>query len=330
MLKFIARRLLSLVIILLVLTFLLFLMQTYSPIDPVRAILGEKANAAALAALRAKMGLDDPLYVQYFHYLGGLLHGDLGVSYRSRQPVIDDLKAFVPATLELGIAGMVIAVILGVIFALTTLSRSKPLALFRGFILTGAAAPTFLLGVLGVILFYKTLGWLPASGRSSESGHGPTRFLLIDDILAGNITGFFDAIHHLILPALCIAIGPSLVIGRVFASSLRSTLDYDYVRTAQAKGLTGSQVVGRHVIRNASSPVLSLVGLQIGAMFAGALVVENIFSWPGLGLYMSGAIGASDFPAISAITLILGAGYILVNAAVDILQGVIDPRLRVA
>jgi peptide/nickel transport system permease protein len=327
--QFIIRRIGALVVILFVLTLVLFLLQSFSPNDPVRAILGEKANASSIAAMRRTLGLDQPLYVQYFHYLGQLLHGNFGISYRSRQPVSDDLVRFVPPTLELGFGGMVLALVLGILFALTTVTKHKALGVFRAFILTGAAAPTFLLGVLGILLFYKVLGWLPASGQTAGSSDGPTGFLLIDTLIHGDVGAFGDAVAHLVLPALCIAIGPALVIGRVFASSLRTTLDYDYVRTAQAKGLSGGEVVRRHVVRNSSSPVLSLVGLQVGAMFAGALVVENVFSWPGLGLYMSGAIGSSDFPSIAAVTLILGAGYVVLNAVVDIVQGVVDPRLRV-
>ncbi len=335
MLRFLARRFVSLLVVLLALSLVLFLLQSLSPTDAVHMMLGENASAAQVAHMRHELGLDQPLYVQYVRYLGEVLHGDLGISYQTRKPVSADLAQFVPATLELGAAGMVLAIVMGTLFAVSSLAVARWAHLltgvYRNLILALAAAPPFLLGLLGLILFYKEWGVLPASGRiDDQSFSGPTGFMLVDTLAAGRPDLFGNALQHLLLPALAIAIGPSLVIGRVFASSLRGTLDFDYVRTAMAKGLTEGQIVRRHVIRNASNPVLSLVGLQIGAMFAGTLVVENIFGWPGLGQYMSRAIGTNDFPVISAVTLILGAGYVVVNTVVEIVQAGLDPRLRLA
>lgn len=335
MLRFLRKRLLSLVGVLFVLTIGLFILQQLSPIDPVRAMLGDNASTTTVEAVRTQLGLDQPVYVQYLDYVMGLFRGDLGTSYQSSRPVAEELTRYAPATFELGGVGLIFAILLGVLFAVSTLAIRPVLrvstGLYRGVVLLGAAAPPFLLGLLGIIVFYRDWGILPASGRLSDSTFsGPTGFMLVDTLAAGRPDLFVDALEHLVLPALCIAIGPSLVIGRVFASSLRGTLDFDYVRTARAKGLTEPWIVRRHVLRNASNPVLSLVGLQIGGMFAGALVVESIFSWPGLGSYMERAISTSDFPALAAVVLILGVGFVTVNTLVEIVQAAIDPRLRVS
>jgi peptide/nickel transport system permease protein len=323
---YLLRRVGSLLFVLLGLTLIMFLLQSASQSDPARVILGERADAASVDALRAQLGLDQPLPMQYVHYLGTLLDGSFGISYRTRTAVGPELFSRFPATIELGAFALLWALLFGVVYAITTLRRNPVGAAFRGFVLSAAAAPSFLLGILAILLFYRTLGWLPANGRGG-SGSG---FVIVESLFTGQWGEFGDALRHVLLPSLCIGLGSALVIGRLFASSISSTLQYDYVRTAVAKGLTGPQVVGRHVVRNASNPLLSVVGLQVGAMLAGTLVVELIFNWPGLGLYLSEAIGTSDFPAVAAVTVILAVGYVIVNTAVEVIQGVVDPRLRVA
>jgi peptide/nickel transport system permease protein len=193
----------------------------------------------------------------------------------------------------------------------------------------GASAPSFLLALLGILLFYRKLGWLPATGRSSisDAPDGPTGLLTVDGVIRGRLDVTWDAMQHLVLPALCIAILPAVSIGRVLRSSLVTTMRTDYVRTAHAKGLHPRTVLGKHAVRNSLGPALAMSGLQVGLMFAGVVVIEQIFAWPGIGLYTVQSIPRSDFPAIAGVTLFLGAAYVVINAIVDILQAVADPRL---
>ncbi len=180
-------------------------------------------------------------------------------------------------------------------------------------------------------MFYKQLGWLPASGRTSLANPptGPTGLLTVDGLLTSQPGVTLDACQHLVLPALAIAIGPAVSIGRVLRSSLASNLRADYVRTARAKGLSEGRLLLRHVTRNSVGAALSMTGLQVGLMFAGVLVIEQVFAWPGLGQYVAQSIPVADFPAIAGVTLLLGAGYVVINTTVDILQAVADPRISV-
>ena len=195
--------------------------------------------------------------------------------------------------------------------------------------LIGASTPQFLLALLGIVFFYRRLGWLPATGRTSlrDAPIGPTKFLIVDGILHARPDVVVDAIRHLILPGLCIAVGPAVAIARVLRSSLLNTMRADYVRTARAKGMREGVLVWRHALRNSIGPALSMTGLQVGLLFAGDVVVEQIFAWPGIGLYTTQSIPRSDFPAIAGVTLVLGFGYVVVNAVVDVLHALADPRL---
>jgi peptide/nickel transport system permease protein len=326
----IAKRLAAAVVIVLVLTAVLFLLQHASTADPVRAMLGPNASQAVVAAKRAQLGLNDPITTQYFHYLTGLLHGDLGTSYRTRRPVSTDIGDFLPATVELAFYGLLLAIVLGVLFAVATTLRWPGAGVFRLVLMAGAAAPVFLLGIGGIILFYKTLNWLPATGRTSisDAPTGPTGLLTVDAVLHLRFDVLGNALQHLVLPALAIAVGPAVSIGRVLRSTLVTTLRTDYTRTARAKGLAETQVMRKHVLRNSLGPALSMTGLQVGLMFAGVLVVELIFAWPGLGQYTAQSIPVDDFPAIAGVMLLLGVLYVLINTVVDLLQAAADPRIE--
>ncbi|MDT0318887.1 MULTISPECIES: ABC transporter permease [unclassified Streptomyces] len=329
--RFALSRLLSLVTLLLVLSLLLFVLQEISAADAVAATLGPTASPEAVAAERARLGLDDPAPQRYLGYLGGLLTGDLGTSFRTHRPVTDDIGVYLPATLELVLFALLLALVMAVLFALSSVLRWRAAAPFRGLLFLSSTAPTFLLGILSLILFYRELGWLPANGRvtgSSPDG-GPTGLLVLDGLLTGDPALAGDALRHLVLPGLALAVGPALAIGRVFRSSLLTTLDAEYVRTARSKGLTERAVVLRHVVRNSVNAALSMSGLQIGFMFAGVLVVESVFSWPGLGSYLGASVPVSDFPAVAGVTFVLGAVYIVANALADVLQAAADPRLSV-
>lgn len=330
MLLLLAKRLAAVVLILLALTAVLFGLQQLSTTDPVRTMLGANASQELVAEKRAELGLDDPMAAQYFRYVGNLVQGDLGDSYRTRRAVSEDIGAFLPATLELALYGLLLAVGLGVVFAVATTLRWPGARVFRAVLMTGAAMPSFLLALGGIIVFYKTLGWLPATGRTSvdDAPDGPTGLLTVDALLTARPDVLGDALLHLLLPALAIAVGPAVAIGRVLHSSLVTTLRTDYTRTARAKGLTDFQVMRRHVLRNSVGPALSMTGLQVGLMFAGVLVVELIFSWPGLGQYTAQSIPVDDFTAIAGVMLVLGVAYVLINTLVDLLQAAADPRIE--
>lgn len=201
--------------------------------------------------------------------------------------------------------------------------------MLRAVLFTGSSAPMFLLGILGLLVFYKTLGWVPANGRIGIANppDGPTGLLTVDGLIRGRFDVVGDALHHLILPAFVIALGPAVAIGRVLRSSLLGDVDSDYARTARAKGLSESQIMARHVLRNSVGSALSMTGLQIGLMFSGVLVIEQVFGWPGIGQYIAQSIPVADFPAIAGVTLLLGALYVVINTAVDLLQAAADPRI---
>ena len=326
MARFLLRRLGASVVLLLLLTFIVFVLQAITPGDPVKAYLGVNASPAAIAAERHLLGLDAALPVRYAKFVASLLRGDLGISFRTHRAVTADLSQFLPATVELVATAFVLAVLLAVVFALSGALRWPGSGLFRGPLLLAATAPPFLLALGGIVLFYADLGMLPASGQGADTS-SPTGLLVLDSLLHGDFPLLGSALAHLLMPALVLAIAPAVAIGRVLRASLQVTVTADHVRTARAKGLREITVLRKHVARNAIGPGLSMGGLQLGFMFAGTVVVEQIFSWPGIGNYLAASIPVSDFPAIAGVTLVLGAFYIVVNAAVDILQALADPRL---
>lgn len=326
---FVATRLGAMVLILIALTGVMFLLQNISPLDPVKAQLGAQASQEAVAARREALGLNEPVLVQFWNYLAGAVTGDLGTSYRTRHPVLSDLGDFFPATLELALYGIAVAIVLAILLAFSTTLKWRGSAVLRAVLFTGSSAPMFLLGILGLLVFYKTLGWVPANGRIGIANppDGPTGLLTVDGLIRGRFDAVGDALHHLMLPALVIALGPAVAIGRVLRSSLLGDIDSDYARTARAKGLSESQIMARHVLRNCVGSALSMTGLQIGLMFSGVLVIEQVFGWPGIGQYIAQSIPVADFPAIAGVTLLLGALYVVINTAVDLLQAAADPRI---
>lgn len=324
--RFLLRRLGSALLLLLILTATIFALQSATPGDPAKIYLGANASPAAVAAERHALGLDNPFYERYAQFLGHALRGNLGVSYRTHDPVISDLGAYLPATVELVTVAFIFAVILGTAFAVSGALRWPGTSLLRGGVLLLAAAPAFLLGIGGIVLFFSTVHLLPLGGQGPPDP-GPTGFLLIDTLVHGQFPAWWNAFQHLLLPASVLAIVPALSIGRVLRSSLDQNLQAEYVRTAESKGLTPLHVLRKHVIRNSIGPALSMSGLQLGFMFGAVAIVEQIFSWPGIGNYLAQSIQTSDYPAIMGVTLVLATVYILANALVDILQAVADPRL---
>jgi peptide/nickel transport system permease protein len=324
---FLIRRLSTAVLILLILSFVIFLLQSVAPGDPARAYVGANASPAMVAAERQRLGLNDPVSSQFVHFVGGLFTGDLGRSLRTRQAVTADIATYLPATVELVVAAFLVALVLAASYAMSGALRWPGASIGRGVLLLLAAAPPFLLALVGIIVFFGQLGWLPARGVGDFQDPGPTGMQVLDTLLHGQTDAFVDAVRHLALPALVLSIAPAVAIGRVFRSSLLGVLHVDFVRTARSKGLTEWQVVAHHVVRNAIGPALSMSGLQLGFMFAGVVVVEQVFSWPGIGNYLAASIPVSDFPAIAGVTLVLGAIYVLSNVVVDLLQALADPRV---
>jgi peptide/nickel transport system permease protein len=330
MIKFVLTRIASMIGIVLVLVLVMFVLQHITPVDPVRAKLGSNASKEAVAKERARLGYDDPIPTQFVNYVDDLAHGNLQESLRTRRPVMDDILSYLPATLELAVYSLLLSLLLGGALGIASAAKFRGSGAFRFVLLLGASAPVFLLALLGLMLFYRNLGWLPATGRTSiaTAPDGPTGFLTIDGVLHGRLDVTWDAFQHLLLPAFCVALGSAVAIGRVLRGSLIGNLRSDYIRTARAKGLRERTVVYKHALRNSAGPALSMAGLQVGLMFAGVVVVETIFAWGGLGQYVVQSIPRADFPAIAGVTLLLGVGYVVINAIIDVLQSLADPRIR--
>ena len=329
MLRFVLKRLVSTVGVLLFLTAVVFVLQKNTPIDGVRASLGANASQQLVTAERHRLGYDRPLPVQYVDYVAGLAQGDLKSSLRTRKPVASDLATYLPATVELMLVALVLALVLGALLGVAAVSRWRGAGLLRVVLVTGASAPVFLLALLGILLLYRQLDLLPATGRSSffDAPDGPTGLLTVDSLVHGRIDVFFDAVRHLVMPAVCLALGPAVGIARTLRSSLLTNLQADHARTARSKGLSDLSVLLRHGLRNAAGPALSMAGVQVGLMFASVVVLESVFAWPGIGLYVVQSIPRADFPAIAGVTLVLGALYVVVNSVVDLLQAAADPRI---
>ena len=263
--------------------------------------------------------------------MGRMAHGDLQDSLRTRNPVAEDLRTFAPATLELALVAAALAAVLGVGLGLLLASGLRAARAARLLLIGGASVPGFLVALLAILLFYSALGILPASGRVDDKfiiEDGPTGLLLLDSLIHLQPNVFVDAIKHLIMPAFTLALVPALAIARTLDSSLTQVMREDYVRTARSKGLRERTVIVRHALRNAAGPALTMGGLQFGLLLGGIVVVEQIFAWPGLGLYLDQSIGYSDFPAITGTTILLGTAYVLVNFLVDLTQAWADPRIR--
>jgi peptide/nickel transport system permease protein len=318
------------VIVLLLLTLTVFVIQAKLPADPVAATLGGGATPQLIAEKRHQLGYDKPLWIQYERFLQRLAQGDLGTSLRTRSSVAGDIAHFAPATAELAFASALWVFFISLTLGIWSALRRYGSGLARFVMLALASAPAFFLAILLILLFYSHLHWLPASGESTNLEPVPkiTGFLVIDAVLRGNPHVAWDATQHLILPSLVIALGPAISIARVMRGALIDTMRLDHIRTARSKGLTEVRVIEKHALRNSLTPVLSMTGLQVGLLLTGVVVVETVFAWPGLGLYTANALQFDDFPAVMGITLVFGVIYVVVNAIVDILQLVADPRLR--
>ena len=329
---YLLRRLLLTIPILLGVSMLVFFMLHSAGGDPATLMLGSRADPDAIAELRAELGLDRPLWVQYVDFLSGAVRGDFGRSYRSNSPVVAEIAARFPATIELAVAAMGIAVVVGVVVGTVAAVRRHTVFdyLSSAGVLLGISIPTFWLGIILIIVFGLWLRWLPISGRvDPRLGADPSvPFLTVTSLLQGNWAVAGDAFRHLILPALTLAAWPAAIVARMTRASLLESLGQDYARTARGKGLPERLIVVRHAARNALLPVLTVVGLEFGTLLGGAVVTETIFAWPGLGQLTVAAIGARDYQVIQGVVVLLAAVFVVLNLMVDVLYAVLDPRIR--
>ncbi|GAA3447272.1 ABC transporter permease [Planomonospora venezuelensis] len=333
MLGFVARRLALLVPILLGLSVLLFLWVRALPGGPAEALLGERATPEAVARVKKLYGLDRPWYEQYLTWVGNVFRGDLGVSSRTQHPVVEELLRTFPATVELALVAMVFAVGAGVPLGYLAARRhgtwidhvSVAGSLF------GITIPVFFLGYMLKFVFAEKLGLLPTDGRQDpllDAGH-PTGFYVLDGLVTGNMEAFGDALAHLVLPGVALGTIPLAIVVRITRASVLDVLHEDYVRTAEAKGLAPATIRGRHVLRNALLPVVTVVGLQVGLLLGGAVLTETVFAFPGFGKFMADSIVARDYAVLQGFILFTAVIFVLVNLLVDVAYGLIDPRVRV-
>ena len=328
------RRLALLVPVLLGLSVLLFAWLRALPGDPARTLLGERATPAAIERITAAYGFDQPLPVQYVTYLGQLLHGDLGTSSRTGEPVLESFLQRFPATIELAVAALLVAVLLGIPLGYAAARRHGGAldSLLVGGSLLGTVIPVFFLAYLLKLVFAVQLGWLPTAGRQDpriDATH-VTNFYVVDGLLTREWDASWDALVHLVLPALALGTIPLAIIVRITRASVLEVTGQDYVRTAEAKGLARSLVRRRHVMRNAMLPVLTTVGLQTGLLLSGAVLTETVFAINGIGSYLFDSISTLDYPVLQGFILFIALVYALVNLLVDISYGLVDPRVRVS
>jgi len=303
------------------------------PGDPVLLMAGERGiTPERHAELMRELGYDRPLYEQYFDFLTSALSGDLGQSIVTKRPVFEEFFTLFPATLELSICAMVFAIVLGVpagVFAATKRGSWSDHTIM-GTALVGYSMPIFWWGLLLIILFSGILGLTPVSGRISLLYYFPdvTGFMLIDSLLSGQDGAFQSAVSHLILPTIVLGTIPLAVVARQTRSAMLEVLGEDYIRTAKAKGMSMTRVVGLHALRNALIPVVTTIGLQIGVLLGGAILTETIFAWPGIGKWMVDSIFRRDYPSVQGGLLLIASMVMIVNLIVDLLYGLINPRIR--
>lgn len=333
MLLYVLRRLAALVLTLLGLTAVVFAIARLLPGDPAKLAAGPQATAAEIAALAAEYGLDRPLHEQYLRWLGGLLRGDWGTSILNRRPVAEELAAFLPATLELVLAALLIAILIGIPAGLVSgvYANRWPDVVSRTVSLGLISVPRFFLGLLLQLAFAMWLGLLPLGGRFPVAEPPPehvTGFYTFDALATGDFEGFAIALHHLLLPALCLSLSPLATITRMMRAATVEALQQDWVMTERALGLPPALIVGKYVLRNAASSSLTVIGLYVGWLLGGTVLVETVFDWPGIGLYATRAITTQDFAPIVAVTLVVGAIFVGANLVVDLLYGVLNPKVR--
>jgi dipeptide transport system permease protein len=333
MLRFVLSRLLLVIPTFLGITLLTFVLIHLVPGDPVQLMLGDRVlDPTRHAQILHEMGLDQPLYMQFLEYVWHVLHGDLGHSIVTKQPVLTEFLTLFPATLELSICAMIFAVVIGLPAGVFAAERRGSIVdhLLMGSSLTGYSMPIFWWGLLLILVFSVQLHWTPVSGRIDVDYFfdGGTNFMLIDALRSDDEGAFRSALSHLILPAIVLGTIPLAVIARMTRSSMLEVLGEDYIRTARAKGLGNLRIIGVHALRNALIPVVTVIGLQVGTLMGGAILTETIFSWPGVGKWLVGSIFSRDYPAVQGGVLLVATLIIFVNLMVDLTYGLLNPRIR--
>ncbi|MFC9711485.1 ABC transporter permease [Paenibacillus sp. NPDC056933] len=328
------RRLLQMIPALIGIVVITFILSRVLPGDPAIVMAGEQATDDVIAKIRMDMGLDKPLIVQFFSYVGQLLQGNLGFAYHTGHTVLSDFGTRFPATIELTLASVIIAICVAIPVGIIAATRKESFVdhISRVFSLIGACVPIFWLGLLFIYIFYSILGWAPAPmGRISGDLNPPTHITglyVVDSLMTGDMVALKSSLAHLLLPAICLSTGTMAIVARMTRSSMLEVIGQDYVRTARAKGLSETAVVGKHSLINALIPTLTVLGLQFGGLLGGAVITETIFSWPGVGGYVTDSILAADYAPIQAFTLVSAILFSFINLAVDLVYGLIDPRIR--
>jgi peptide/nickel transport system permease protein len=329
---YIAKRLLGLVPVFLGITLLVFGLLHLIPGDPAVILLGERATPEQLAALRSQLGLTKPLWVQYITFIGNLLQFDFGTSIISGIPIAEELRSRFPATLELTLAAMLVALVLGIpagVVAATRKNHWLDHLTMTGSLL-GVSLPVYWLGLLLIYLFAVYLQWLPASGRISiaRTEEPLLGLYLLDSLLQGNAAVLLDALQHLVLPALTLGTIPLAILARITRTAMLEVLSQDYIRTARAKGVAERWVIIRHGLKNALLPITTIAGLQFGTLLSGAVLTETIFAWPGLGSWIYDGILARDYPVVQGGVVFVAGLFVIVNLLTDLLYRAIDPRIQ--
>lgn len=332
MLKYILKRILMLIpVILGIVTIVFIVMRVFAP-DPAAMMLGKYATGDAIAALQEKLGLNEPIHVQYFKYLSQIVRGDFGDSLFSKTPVIDEFMARIPATIELAVVSIIIASIIGVVVGIISAVKQYSLFDYASMFgaLIGVSLPIFWLALMLIMLFAVNLHWLPVSGRMdiAISLQEVTGFNILDSIITGNWEALGSCLKHIILPATSLAVACMALIARMTRTTMLEVVRQDYMRTAKAKGLGSIAVIFKHALKNGMIPVVTVIGLQLGALMGGAVLTETIFSWPGVGGYIVQGIQSSDFPVVQVGAVMIAIIFVVVNLLVDVLYAFIDPRIR--
>lgn len=332
MIKYVLKRLALLVPVLIGVSIIVFIVMHVLTSDPTSIILGQHASADQIAALRKQLGLDNPLYVQYLDFLKGLLHRDFGNSLITQTSVWSELTTRLPATVELAFTSIIIASIVGVTIGVISAIKQNSIIDYISMIgaLLGVSMPIFWLGLILIVVFSLQLHILPVSSRI-QVGMEPvhiTGFYILDSIFTGNMAALEDSIKHLMLPSIALASYSTAIIARMTRSTMLEVIGQDYIRTARAKGLAEKTVIIGHALKNAFIPIITVIGLQLGSLLGGAVLTETVFAWPGIGSYTIDAILKSDYPVVQGAVMLMAIIFVTVNLIVDLIYGLLDPRIK--
>ena len=333
--QYLIRRLLTLTITVVGIMVMTFFIALVVPLDPLAALAGPQAPPETVERLRALYGFDQPVYIQFGRYMGRLLQGDLGTSFQTGRPVLEDILSYFPATIELATTALIVAVLIGIPLGVLSAVYKNSLIdhLSRVLSLIGVSMPVFWLGLVLLLVFYFKLGWLPEPGRLDVMLLEPPRvtgMLLVDSLLAWDLEVFFDGLRHMVLPATVLGLWGMAGIARIVRSSMLDVLSQEYIKTARIKGLTEFLVLTRHALRNALVPAVTVIGLTYGGLLEGSVLTETIFSWPGLGRYLAKAFLTLDLNAVVGGTMLVALLFSLVNLLVDLVYAFLNPKITLA